>query len=111
MRPETLEMLVKLIKARTEGSPEKIKELEAEMTAYLVETRDKLPEDHSTRHMINFHFAAQALHEALMRENKVMAASALSSFVPQFVKVCALDNWLSGGNKSETNLPSEGENQ
>ena len=42
MRPETLEMLVKLIKARTEGSPEKIKELEAEMTAYLVKMRAEL---------------------------------------------------------------------
>jgi|WetSurMetagenome_2_1015567.scaffolds.fasta_scaffold01177_5 hypothetical protein len=96
MRPETIELLVKMIKAKTEGSPEKLKELEAEMTAYLVKTRDDLPADHSTRHMINFHFAAQALHEALVREQKMMAAQALSSFIPQFVKICALDSWLSG---------------
>jgi hypothetical protein len=96
MKPETIELLVKMIKAKAEGLAEKIKELEAEMTAYLVETRDNLPEDHSTRHMINFHFAAQALNEALVRERKVMAAQALSSFIPQFVRICALDSWLSG---------------
>jgi predicted transcriptional regulator len=48
---------------------------------------------------INFHFAAQALHEALVKEKKMMAAQALRSFIPQFVKVCTIETWLTRDNE------------